>query len=79
MIESVAGQVSKAVALVSGLSKVIDKAKTLADSKKKDDKQVITAINSLETSMLNLREITKGIETSLEKPKKDKSKSGNSQ
>ena len=79
VIESIAGQVSKAIAPVSDLSKVIDKAKSLADSKKKDDKQVITAINSLETSMLNLQEVTKKIEKSLQKPKKDKSKSGNSQ
>jgi len=71
--------VSKAVAPVSDLSKVIDKAKSLADSKKKDDRQVITAINSLETSMLNLQEITKGIEKGMPKSKYDKSKPGNSQ
>ncbi len=75
----IAGQVSKAAAPVSDLSKVIDKAKSLADSKKKYDKQILTAINSLETSMLNLQEITKGIKKSMQKPKENNSKSGNSQ
>ena len=76
VIESIAGQVSKAVAPVSDLSKVIDKATSLADSKKKDDKQVITAITSLETSMLNLQEVTKKIEKATQMFKTDKKKTG---
>lgn len=78
VMENIAGQVSEALTPVSDLSNVIDKAKALSDKKRKDDKHIIIAINSLETSMLNLGELTKGIKHSMQKIQEDKSKPRNS-